>query len=80
LAFQRNAPDGTRLLVALAFGHQPRELAIPAGGAQLLLSSYLDQDNRRLTTVMTLRPAEGSSAARAGDRGCPRPVSPTTTG
>jgi alpha-glucosidase len=57
--FVREADD-ERLLVALNFGDDALEVALPDGlRATLLLSTHLDRDEGAITGTFALRPAEG---------------------
>jgi alpha-glucosidase len=59
-AYERRHGDA-RLLVALNFGHKPQTLTLPEDAAEgrLLLSTFLDREEERVSGMAELRPAEG---------------------
>jgi alpha-glucosidase len=59
---------GTRLIVALNFGHEAATIRVPSD-ARLLLSTYLDRDNEAVGAEIALRSDEG--VILAGTPGAP---------
>ena len=59
LAYERHAPDGERLLVALNLGGEAREVEGLRGGGRVLLSTRLDRGGEAALGPVRLRPDEG---------------------
>jgi alpha-glucosidase len=59
LAFTRVDPSGVRLLVALNFSAEPRQVPLPGSTGERLLSTCLDDEAATVTDAVSLRPAEG---------------------
>jgi alpha-glucosidase len=58
MAFERH-DAAERLIVALNFGQEAESVALPASGAQVLMSTYMDRVGETLTGSCALRPDEG---------------------
>ena len=57
--YKREADD-ERCLIALNFSHEPRRVILPSQGVgQIVLSTYLDRDEKIALDTLALRPYEG---------------------
>ena len=59
LAYERHAPGGGRVLVALNLGGEAREVEGIHGGGRVLLSTRLDRGGEAVAGAVRLRPDEG---------------------